>query len=109
MRYCGRIGYGATEEIRPGVYEERTEEREYYGDVTRNTRRYQRGESLNDNLELDNVISIVADPFAFEHFSEIRYVIWNGAKWKVKGVEIQYPRLSLTIGGVYNENETGTA
>ena len=109
MKYCGKIGYGATTEVRPGVYEERIEEREYYGDVTRNMRRYQRGESLNDNLELDNVISIVADPFAFEHFSEIRYVVWNGAKWKVKSVEIQYPRLSLTIGGVHNENETGTA
>lgn len=106
MRYFGKIGYGETEETRPGVYEERIDEREYYGDVTRNVRRYQSGEGLNDNLELDNIISIIADPFAFEHFSEIRYVVWNGVKWKVKSVDIQYPRLNLTIGGVYNENET---
>lgn len=105
MKYYGTIGYGETAEARPGVYEERIEEREYYGDVTRNVRRYQRGENLNDNLEIDNVISIVADPFAFEHFSEIRYIVWNGAKWKVKSVEVQYPRLSLIVGGVYNENE----
>lgn len=105
MKYFGKIGYGSTEETAPDVYEERVEEREYFGDVSRNVRRTQRGEGLNDNLELDNVISIVADPFAFTHFSEIRYILWNGAKWKVKNVEIQYPRLILTIGGVYNENE----
>ena len=105
-KYFGKIGYGMTEEVSPGVYEERINERTYYGDVSRNVRRYQRGESVNDNLELDNTVSIVADPFAFEHFSEIRYIVWNGAKWKVKSVEIQYPRLSLTIGGVYNENKT---
>lgn len=105
MRFYGTIGYGATEETAPGVYEERITERRYYGDVTRNVRRYREGQSLNDNLELDNSVSIVADPFAFEHFSEIRYVVWNGAKWKVKSVDIQYPRLILTIGGVWNENE----
>ena len=104
-KYFGKIAYGVTEETAPDVYEERVTEREYFGDVQRCTRRYQRGEGLNDNLELDNVISIIADPFAFEHFSEIRYVVWNGAKWKVKSVEIQYPRLLLTLGGVYNANE----
>ncbi len=102
-KYFGKIAYGVTEETAPDVYTERITEREYFGDVQRYTRRYQRGEGLNDNLELDNVISVIADPFAFEHFSEIRYVVWNGAKWKVKSVEIQYPRLLLTIGGVYNE------
>ena len=104
-KWFGAVGYGATGETRPGVYEEQIVERNYFGDVTRNVRRYRDGQSANDNLELDNAISIVADPFAFEHFSEIRYVVWNGAKWKAKSVEIQYPRLILTIGGVYNENE----
>lgn len=104
-KWFGAVGYGGTGETRPGVYEERIVERNYYGDVTRNVRRYREGQSANDNLELDNAISIVADPFAFGHFSEIRYVVWNGAKWKVKSVEVQYPRLLLTIGGVWNENE----
>lgn len=104
-KYYGAIGYGATRETKPGVYEEEITERNYFGEVSRNVRRYQQGQNLNDNLELDNVISVVADPFAFEHFSEIRYVVWNGAKWKVKSVDVQYPRLSLTIGGVRNENE----
>ena len=94
------------QETKPDVHEEVVTEREYFGDVTRNVRRYQQGQNLNDNLELDNAISIVADPFALAHFSQIRYVVWNGVKWKAKSVEVQYPRLLLTIGGVYNENET---
>ena len=77
-KYFGKIAYGVTEETAPDVYEERVTEREYFGDVQRYARRYQRGEGLNDNLELDNVIFIIADPFAFEHLergemeSEIR-------------------------------------
>lgn len=104
-KFFGVIGYADTRETKPDVYEEVVTEREYFGDVTRNLRRYQQGQNLNDNLELDNAISIVADPFALAHFSQIRYVVWNGAKWKAKSVEVQYPRLLLTIGGVYNENE----
>ena len=106
MKFYGAIGYGVTRETAPDVYGEEIVEHEYYGDVTRNFRRWQSGQTLNDNLELDNVISVVADPFAFEHYSEIRYVVWNWAKWKVKNVEVQYPRLILTIGGVYNENSS---
>lgn len=106
MKFYGAIGYGVTRETAPDVYGEEIVEHEYYGDVTRNFQRWQSGQTLNDNLELDNVISVVADPFAFEHYSEIRYVVWNGAKWKVKNVEVQYPRLILTIGGVYNENSS---
>ena len=105
MKYYGAVGYAEMTETAPDVYEETITERNYYGDVTRNTRRWQSGENLNDNLELDNVISIVADPFAMDHFSMIRYVVWNGVKWKVKNVDgSQYPRLVLTVGGVYTEN-----
>ena len=104
-KFFGVIGYSDTQETKPDVYEEVVTEREYFGDVTRNVRRYQQGQNLNDNLELDNAISIVADPFALAHFSQIRYVVWNGVKWKAKSVEVQYPRLLLTIGGVYNENK----
>ena len=105
-KYFGALGYGVTRETAPDVYRETIEERNYYGDITRNSRRWETGQRLNDNLELDNVVSIVADPFALRHFSQIRYVVWNGVKWKVKSVETQYPRLILTIGGVWNENQT---
>ena len=108
-KFCGTVGYGETKETRPGVWDDVLTEREYYGDVLQFSRRWERGEHLNDDLNVTNKISIVADPFACLNFHAIRYVVWMGTKWKVTDVEVQYPRLLLTIGGVYNEQQTGTA
>lgn len=102
-KFCGMIGY-ATEmrETSPGVWEEGVFEKRAFGDVLRNARKLENGEDLHDDLKLNNQISIVADPYAKEHFFSIRYVNWMGAKWKVTNVEVQLPRLILTIGGVYH-------
>ncbi len=109
-KYYGRIGYNVgTKETTPGVWTEDIVERLYVGDVFRNTRRWEQGEGLNDNLQINNSISIVADPFAYENFHMMRYIHWMGAKWKVTNVEVQYPRLLLTIGGVYNEETAGAS
>lgn len=101
-KYFGAIGYGTTETDDTGVSIVKIREREYYGDVTRNARRYQAGENLNDDLVINNEFRILADPYAMDHFFEIRYVTWMGARWKVTNVEVQHPRLVLTAGGVYN-------
>lgn len=102
-KYYGAVGYAETVETAPGVWEaDRITERNYYGDVIRNTRRWEKGEGLNDDLNVNNTISIVADAYALNHFFAIRYVSWMGANWKVTNVEVQPPRLILTIGGVYN-------
>lgn len=101
-KFFGMIGYAETAETKPDVWEEQFVERPYYGDLTRNTRRLQSTEHLNDDLAVANELSIVADPFANQNFHRMRYVEFMGAKWKITNVEVQYPRLILTIGGVYN-------
>ena len=101
-KWYGLIGFAETIEISPGVYEEEITEHQYYGDVVRDTRRLQNSSQLNDNVNISNNISIIADPFANNNFHSIRYIEYMGAKWKVESVEVQYPRLVLTIGGVYN-------
>lgn len=101
-KFYGAIGYAVTAETKPGVWKEQITERKYYGNLTRNTRKLQNGESLNDNISFANEISIVADPYANENFSAMRYVVFMGAKWKVTNVEVQFPRLILSIGGVYH-------
>lgn len=78
-------------------------ERPYYGDVIRNTRRYEKGEHLHDNLNVDNRISILADAYANENFHNMKYVVWMGSKWKITNVEVERPRLILTISNVWNE------
>ena len=101
-RFCGKVGYVGTMETRKGIYDKVAEEREYYGDVIRNARRFEAGISANDNLVLNNSISIVADDYAYENAGAIAYVRWMGALWSVTNVEVQRPRLLLTIGGVYH-------
>lgn len=102
-KFFGKIGYAITEETAPGVWTENIITREYQGDVTRNTRRLDSpNETLNDNINISNEISIVADPFAYNNFHSMRWIEWFGTKWKVTSVSVQYPRLVLMIGGVYN-------
>ena len=102
-KFFGTIGYVETVESRPGVWKEQATEREYYGDVIRNTRRLDTADKLNDDVNIGNSVSIVADPFAYQNFHAMRYVVFMGTKWKITTVEVQYPRLILTLGGVYNE------
>ena len=105
-KFYGVIGYVVLTETKPGVWKEQVTERSYYGDLTRNTRQLQSADKLNDDINVANEISIVADPFANENFHSMRYVEFMGAKWKVTSVEVQYPRLILTMGGVYNGEQT---
>lgn len=101
-KFYGNIGYASAEETTPGVWVEQITERSYYGELVRNTRRLESSSNLNDNINIANEISIVADPYAQSHFHEMRYVEFQGAKWKISNVEVQYPRLILTLGGLWN-------
>lgn len=102
MRFYGEVGYGESTETSPGVWKDVITEFVYRGDVIRNTRRLESGEHLNDDLSVNNAISIVADEQANEHFFKIKYVVWQGTRWKVSSVEVKTPRLILYLGGVYN-------
>ena len=102
-KWFGVIGFNVgTKETAPSVYTEDIQERQYYGDIIRNSRRLQTTDKVNDDLEVSNEISIVADPYAVNNFHQMRYISFMGAKWKISSVEVQYPRLVLTLGGVYN-------
>lgn len=102
-KFYGKIGYAADSvESAPGVWTDGIVEHDAYGDIVRNARSLQSGDKVNDDISVNNSISIVMDAYAREHFFAIRYVKWAGALWKVSEVEVQSPRLLLTLGGVYN-------
>ena len=101
-KWFGKIGYAVTAETETGLWEDTIVEREYYGDMISDRRKRQTSGEVNDNINLANVISIIADPFAYENCSRMVYAEIMGAKWKITDIEVQYPRLILTIGGVYN-------
>ena len=101
-KYYGAIGYAEQVETSPGVWTDVITERMYSGDMNRNTRRLESSESLNDDINITNEISIVADPFAYQNFHMMKYVEIMGCKWKISSIEVQHPRLLLTVGGLYN-------
>lgn len=103
MRYYGKIGYWDTVEVKPGLFENQMIYKTYKGDVLRNYKRNQDGSKVNSDLSVNNQISIVADPYARDHFFKIKCVEWQGALWKVSSVEVQWPRLILEIGGLLDE------
>lgn len=102
-KFCGVIGYAITKETEPGIWEEQIVEVEYFGDVIRNSRRFSGSAKVNDDINVSNQISIIADPFTNNNFHAMKYIVFMGAKWKISEVTVQYPRLVLTIGGLYNE------
>lgn len=40
-KFFGKIGYAVSKDVRPGVWDGEITEREYFGDLIRNTSRYQ--------------------------------------------------------------------
>lgn len=102
-KFFGRVGYAsAQEEVKPGVFEDVIVERNYYGDVIRDARSLSEGENLHQDLSVGNQISILADAYANDHFFAIKYVEWAGVLWTVPSVEVQRPRLLLSLGEVYH-------
>ena len=111
-KFYGIIGYVESVETIPGVWVDEVVERPYSGDLVRNYEKHESSGEVNDNINIANEISIVADPYATDHFFSIRYVKFLlpklGGVWKVTTAEVAYPRLILSIGGVYNGKQAGT-
>lgn len=102
-KFFGKIGFAHSVETKQGVHQEEFVDREYYGDLIRNSRRIQNStESTNKNVSLGNDISILADSYANENIYAMRYVEFAGNKWRIDSAEIDYPRIRLNIGGLYN-------
>lgn len=102
-KFYGKVGYAEPVLIRPGVYEDSIIERVYFGEVNRDVAKWNaRADSVHSDLNVSNVVSIMADGYAQEHIFAIRYVEWAGVKWQVADVEVIRPRLKLRLGGIYN-------
>ncbi len=101
--YC-KLGYAPTEEseVQPGVWSTKPEERNAVGELIKNSRRLESSDKVNNDIVLSNQVRILADPYAIQNFKNIKYVEFMGTAWKVTNVEVQYPGLILTLGGVYN-------
>lgn len=108
-KWFGKIGYAIQEESEPGIWEEEIVEKDYYGDLLTDNRKRQTNSNVLDEITLSNMVSIIADPFAYNNCSCMAYAEIMGARWKITEVEVKPPRLNLTIGGVYNGNTPRTS
>ena len=101
-KFYGKIGFVKTAEQEKDIWVTTEDVRSYCGDLVRNQRRWETSNSVNEDLNVSNEVSIVADQFAYDNLNAMKWVEVLGSKWKINSVTIDYPRISLTIGGVYN-------
>lgn len=102
-KWCGKVGFSIPNEVSPGIWAHNNiTEHRYFGEIINNRWRRQNSGNVNDNVNISNQISIVADPYARNHISSLVWVEFQGKKWKVTDAEVRYPRLILSIGGVWN-------
>lgn len=107
MKWYGKVGFAMTKE-HDGIWEDEIVEKKYTGDLLQNRVQFQNSGTINDNINLNNKISIIANKFAYDNFECIKYVEVLSKMWKVSSVEIQYPRLILNIGGLWNGEQEST-
>lgn len=105
MKFYGAIGYVKNVEQVLGVWKPaEVVERNYYGDVLTNGRRLEKdADQQNDNLRITNKFSILADPYAYQNFHDIKYIVFMGVKWKVREITVDRRRLIISVGEEYNE------
>lgn len=103
-KYYGKIGFATQEKTAPGIWEEKIVEQPYSGDTIKRYLNNSSGNTINTEVTINNDFSIIADPYACKNFPFIVYVTYMGVKWEVTSVTPEYPRLILSVGGVYNES-----
>ena len=101
-KFAGKIGFINQVEKEPGLFENETVERSYTGDILQDVRRWNNVEKVNDDLTLGNRFSIVADGYILDNMYTMKYMIWRGVRWSITKIELQTPRIIITVGGVYN-------
>lgn len=101
-RYAGLVGYVTTEETSPGVWSPVERPKVMKGDIIRQSSSAQSGDKINDDISLNHRVSLIGDAYSFGNYYNIKWIELDGRKLKVDSVEIQRPRLILSLGGVYN-------
>lgn len=100
-RFFGEVGYVTTTRS-GGVSEYIATERQYYGNELRSLRYFRQGESILGEVSQQTRISVLADGYMLENYYDIRYLMKAGVAWTVSSVEVERPRLILTLGDRYN-------
>lgn len=107
-KYYGHIGFATQVESEPGIWTDVIDRRPYKGDILRSGRRYETSENINDHFTITNSFSIISDAFLYSHIPAMRYIEYLGTKFKITSVEIERPRVTISVGGVYVSGDEET-
>jgi len=100
-KWSGKIGFSKTIETAPSVYRETYEEKSYRGDFIKRSLKWT-GQKVNEDISINNQLSVLCNSYLTENMALIRYVTINNTKWKVTDITPDWPRVTLTLGGVFN-------
>ena len=101
-RFSDKVGYVSQGSLVDGVQEVVVTERVYKGEVLENISSLQDGEKVNDDIRLQDRVSLIADAYGLENFSQIRFVVRMGIPWIAQTVRVERPRIIISLGGVYH-------
>jgi len=101
-KFSGLVGYVTQEETVPGVWTDVVKERKMKGDIIRQSSTSRSSEFVHDDVSLNHRISLIGDAYAFDNYYNIRWVKMDTILWKVNSIEIQRPRIIVTLGEVWN-------
>ena len=102
-RFHGKVGFTIPEDNQEtGIARNRVVEKPFFGRVIEHSRRWQSSDVVTDDLQLGNQIEITGNDYSFRYASAITYCEFMGGLWKVTGIRIHRPNITLTLGGVYN-------
>lgn len=104
-KWYGKVGFAETLETDLDEWTETIIERPYPGDILSISRSMQTGNEINNDITISNKISFITDPYARQNFHNIRYVTYMGNKWRVTNINVEYPRLTLTLGGIWTDEK----
>lgn len=101
-KFSGLVGYVIQDEKVPGVWSANEQPVMMKGDVIRRSSTNQNDDKINSDITLSHRVSLIGDAFAFLNYYNIKWIMIGGRKWEVSSVEIQRPRIIVTVGGLYN-------
>lgn len=102
-RFTGLVGYVTQEESVPGVWSPVETQKMMKGDMIRQSSSGQNGDKVHSDISLNHRVSLLGDSYAFNNYYNLKWIMVNGRKWEVSSVEIQRPRIIVSIGGLWNE------
>lgn len=100
-RFSGKLGFVTTRETEEGVWLEDIIEIPAKGTIRTLYVRNDNSSSVNTDLRLTNEVSILMNSKIQTNVQSLKYVVWKGSKWAVQSIGVNYPRLTINLGGLY--------